>query len=520
MNLAHVEINEQFARALELMGAGAGHVFVTGRAGTGKSTLLEYFREQSKKKIVVLAPTGVAAVNIGGQTVHSFFRFKPDITIEKAERAARKVAGKKGGEIYKKLDAIVIDEISMVRADLFDCIDRFLRIAREKQKIPFGGARLIMIGDLYQLPPVVTSAERHIFSEHYPSPYFFDAHIFSEMAFELVELTKVYRQRDERFIGLLNAIRNRTVTEDDLDALNARYQPDFIPGDDYYIHLTPFNASAADVNRERLGQLKGRARIYQAESMGDFKRDSYPAEERLSLKKGAQVMLVNNDSLGRWVNGTIAEVTAMESDAVEVRLPSGEREWVEPSTWELFHFEMAPNGRSIVSNPVGAFTQIPLKLAWAVTIHKAQGKTFDRVVVDLGRGTFAPGQLYVALSRCTSLEGLVLKTKLKKTHAMVDYRVMKFLTQYHYDRSEEASPLEEKRRLIEAAIEAGDKLAITYLKASDEKSHRVIEPSEVGEMEFKGFPFIGMTGYCLKRRDKRVFRVDRILKMEVLRSGK
>ncbi len=518
MNTEGIEINKEFAHALDLMGKGDGHVFITGRAGTGKSTLLEYFRDSTERSVVILAPTGVAAVNVGGQTVHSFFKFKPDVTPNSAERSGKIAAKTKRGKLYKKLDSIIIDEISMVRADLFDCMDLFLRSVRGNRDEPFGGVRIIMIGDLYQLPPVVTSKERDIFAGYYDGAHFFDSHVFEEIDLEIVELEKIYRQNDEQFIKLLGGIRNRSITDEELACLNERYDPDFDPGDDLYVYLTTTNKAAAEVNGVKLNEISGRAKKFHAEIDGEFKRDVYPSEKDLSLKIGAQVMLLNNDHLRRWVNGTIAEVIELRADSVRIELADGSREWVEGNTWELYHFELDPGSRSIQSKVVGTFTQLPLKLAWAITIHKAQGKTFDRVVVDLGRGTFAPGQLYVALSRCRTLEGMVLKTRIRRSHAIVDYRVMNFLTEYHYERSEKKSPLDEKVRVIEDAILNGNCLAITYLKANDERSCRVIEPHKIGEVEYSGVMFLGVNARCLLRKSDRIFRVDRILKMDVLKK--
>lgn len=505
-----IEINEQFAKALALMEEGDRHIFVTGKAGTGKSTLLEYFRATTDRGIVVLAPTGVAAVNVGGQTIHSFFGFKPDVTIEKAQRAAKRVVKTGRAKIYRKIETLVIDEISMVRADLFDCVDAFMRIARDNKKNPFGGARLAMIGDLYQLPPVVTFSERGIFEGHYASPFFFDAHAYEGMSVEIVELEKIYRQRDDRFVKILNAIRNNTASYEDIAVLNERFDPNAEVGEGHQIHLTSLNREAERINVEKLAATRGRARRFDADISGEFNKKSYPAAATLNLKVGAQVMLLNNDSSGRWINGTIAEVVGMGEELVTVKLSDGSLEDVEPHTWDMFRFELDGDGRSIVSRSAGKFTQLPLMLAWAVTIHKSQGKTFDSALIDVGRA-FAPGQVYVALSRLRTLDGIVLKSKLKKGHVRVDYRVMNFLTNHHYELSEKLMPLDEKIGMIEEAIECGFPLKITYLKASDVRSTRVIQPLEVGEMEYSGYQFIGVLALCQMRGEERVFRVDRIL---------
>ncbi len=510
-----IELNEKFVRALDGMEKGDQNVFVTGRAGTGKSTLLRYFREHTRKNIAVLAPTGVAAVNIKGQTIHSFFRFKPDITVTKVQKSYRKI---KNGDLYKKLETIVIDEISMVRADLLDCVDAFLRLHGKQKQRPFGGIQMIFIGDLYQLPPVVPSAEKEIFEAHYPSPYFFDARGFRQTPFQFIELEKIYRQRDPAFIGILNGIRNRSITDEQLEQLNARYQPHFKKSQNsFYIHLTTTNAGAKQINLQEMAKRKGKIIEYEGRMSGEFDEKAFPAERHLQFKIGAQIMLVNNDSLGRWINGTVGEIVGIEEneetgkDVIMVRLSEGDLVDVAPNTWEMFRFRYDTAKKTIESETTGSFTQYPLLLAWAITIHKSQGKTFDKTIIDLERGSFAHGQTYVALSRCTSLEGMVLAKPIKKSHILMDWRVVKFLTQFQYQLSEKEMSLEEKMNRIEKAIQAKQKLKITYLKTNDEKSEREILPQFMGELTYEGKKFLGVEGYCFKRRDTRVFRVDRIL---------
>ena len=515
-----IDLNPHFKQALALMEQGDRHVFVTGKAGTGKSTLLQVFRERAKKSLVVLAPTGVAAVNVKGQTIHSFFRFKPDITPASVKDVA---VHAKDRETYKKLHALVIDEMSMVRADLMDCIDIFLRLHGTKKRAPFGGVQLISFGDLYQLPPVVTSREREIFAGHYKSPYFFDARVFSELKPEIIELEKIYRQTDDRFISLLNAIRNNTAGVEEIGTLNKRHDPEFEPQKhEQYIYLTTTNAGAEAINARELAKLKGKLYTFQGVARGAFDKSHLPTSENLSLKVGSQVMMVNNDSAGRWINGTIGVIVNVSYDAesenecIEVQLQDGDVEKVSPYTWDLYNFRYNQATREIESDTVGSFTQYPMMLAWAVTIHKSQGKTFEKVIVDIERGTFAHGQLYVALSRCTSFEGLVLKKPIKKGHIWMDWRVVKFLTKYQYAKSEKALSLKDKVKLIERAIAENRDLEITYLKAQDEKSRRVITPKTVGEMEYMGKSYIGTEAYCHTRRDTRVFRVDRILEVRVV----
>lgn len=434
-----IELNPDFERAFDLMEHTRKHLFVTGRAGTGKSTLLSYFREQTDKNVVVLAPTGVAAVNVKGQTIHSFFGFKPDITVAKV----RKLRPEGKGDLYKKLDAIVIDEISMVRADLMDCIDAFLRRHGPDASEPFGGVQMILIGDLYQLPPVVGSDEREIFADHYQSPYFFSAHVFSRVdlfgngrvTLEYVELKKIYRQKDRTFIDILNAVRSNAVTDTHIREVNKRYRSeDARTAKDGVIHLTTTNSVAAEMNERELSKLSGEVYTYESQIEGEFDAKYLPTDMSLRLKIGAQVMLLNNDSDGRWINGTIGRIVRVvvdnetKEDVIHVRLDNDELVEVRPHQWELYRFEFNPKASQIESKAIGACTQYPMKLAWAVTIHKSQGKTFDRVVLDLGRGTFAPGQLYVALSRCTTLEGIILKAPIERRHIWTDRTVVRFMT--------------------------------------------------------------------------------------------
>ena len=510
-----IDLNDQFKHALDLMENTSKSVFITGRAGTGKSTLLSYFRHTTRKKVVVLAPTGVAALNVQGQTIHSFFRFKPNITMEQVKRIR---FNNDKENIYKKLDAIIIDEISMVRADLLDYVDRFLRLNRTEIDSPFGGIQMIFIGDLYQLPPVVTSAEKQAFADLYPTPYFYSARVFDSLEMEFVELEKIYRQHDEEFINLLNSIRNRSITEDGLKLLNQRYIPDFEPPPgDFYIYLTTTNALANQTNNKELAKLKGRLHTFTGTIEGEFDPEYLPTAIDLKAKVGAQIMMLNNDAYGRWVNGSIGKITGITQHedgerTIIVELTGGESVEVTPYTWEVSRF-FAEEGQ-LRSEVIGRFRQYPLMLAWAVTIHKAQGKTFDKVIIDIGRGTFAHGQMYVALSRCTTLDGIVLKKPVLKKHIWTDYKVVDFLTKYQYKRAEQALSVNDKVQIIMDAINKKGLLKIVYLKPNDEKSTRVIRPEIVGEMEYNGKKYLGMQAFCMKRNDERVFRIDRILKIE------
>ncbi|MBN2109213.1 MAG: AAA family ATPase [Deltaproteobacteria bacterium] len=514
--MSELDINLQFQTAFNLIVESGCDVFITGKAGTGKSTFLAWLRDTTAKSLAVLAPTGVAALNVQGQTIHSFFRFMPGITVEDAKKRAADI---KNDTFYKHIKTIVIDEVSMVRADLLDCIDVFLRTVLKKKQ-PFGGVQMIFIGDLYQLPPVVSSHDREHFKAAYDSPYFFSSQVMTggDFKLEFVELEKIYRQKDERFIDILNAVRRNEVTEDVVAALNERVtspEEDCATG---CIHLTTTNEAAGRVNEEMLGRLKKKAHSFTAQVRGDFDLKQAPADAELRLKEGAQVMMLTNNSDGLWVNGTIGRVEHIDNAGVDVRLPDGDIVPVDPYKWTLYRYVYDKEKKSLSQESIGTFTQYPLALAWAVTIHKSQGKTFDRVVVDFGRGTFAHGQAYVALSRCRTLEGMTLRQPLKKSHIIMDWRVIKFLTRYQYAVAEKECCLDDKVALIEQAIERGGKIAITYLKPNDQKSRRTVRPRYVGELEYQGKLYLGMQAFCMQRQENRTFRVDRILEMELVKK--
>ncbi len=524
-----IELNEQFLRAFRTMDETDRNVFITGRAGTGKSTLLTYFRDNTEKNIAVLAPTGVAAVNVKGQTIHSFFNFKLNLTPDTAGKVKPREK-----DIYKKLDAIVIDEISMVRADLLDCVDIFLRRYGKRKGRPFGGIQMVFIGDLYQLPPVVTSREKALFKDHYKSPYFFSSRVFDDDLFsktsggsapfemEFIELEKVYRQRDEGFLSILNSIRNNTVSTDEINVINRRYDPDFsekLGG--FYIYLTTTNALAEEINMTRISGLKAEEYKYQGIMNGDFSERNLPTALDLTIKEGAQVMLLNNDSLGRWINGSIGRIAEIEEvgddpDVLWVELPDGEIVDVLPYKWEMYEFSYDKKELKILSESVGSFVQYPLRLAWAVTIHKSQGMTFDNAIIDIGNGTFSHGQLYVALSRCTTMNGLILKRPVHKRNVLLDRRVVGFVTKYQYEQAAKQFPMEERIALLEKAIKEERKLEIVYLKTGDEKSKRTIIPKFTGEMKYRGRKFPGIKALCMEKQDERVFHVERILEMKIV----
>jgi len=426
-----IVLTPEFVFALDKMEAGVGHVLLTGKAGTGKSTLLGRFRSSTRKKVVVLAPTGIAALNVRGETIHSFFKFKPDVSLERIKR----VSAKRRKE-YSVLDAVVIDEASMVRADLFDCVERFLRLNGRDSSKPFGGVQMILVGDLYQLPPVVVHQEKEMFRTKYASEFFFDSEAFKQAGFEKVELEKVYRQKDAVFLDILNAIRHNSVTDAQLELLNRQYVGVDGSGQEVRrqmdVTLTTVNRVADEINQRNLDALNGSPMQFAARVQGRLNRDQHPAPEMLRLKTGAQVMMLNNDPKGRWVNGSMGIVTGFGfydegKNVVEVRLESGDEVDVSPFRWDVSKQVLDPKSNTLKAKSIGSCMQFPMRLAWALTIHKSQGKTFDKVRLDLTQGTFAPGQLYVALSRCRSLEGLSLAKPVEKRHAMVDERVVKFM---------------------------------------------------------------------------------------------
>ncbi len=402
-------------------------MFITGRAGAGKSTLLQLFRKTTKKNVVVLAPTGVAALNVGGQTIHSFFGFPGQIIT--ASIANRKVYLKHLVRLYKAMQVLIIDEISMVRADLLDGMDIFLRTNRNSD-LPFGGVQVVFFGDLFQLPPVVRrdTLEMKLFTEEYDSPYFFSAKVMQHLELEPFVLEQVFRQESRYFLRLLEAIRMGEMDQDDLEDLNRRHQPDFEQTEGY-ITLAARNAIVEAINKKAINALPGPERFYTAQVKGQFDPSQYPVEDILSLREGAQVMFIKNDPEREFVNGTIGTVTELLNDTVKVAVEDekGQRKVLEVGRmdWNHIRYVVTENG-TISAETIGTYSQIPLKLAWAVTIHKSQGKTFDKVVIDLSGGAFEHGQLYVALSRCRTIEGVVLRKPVTYRDIITDERIIDY----------------------------------------------------------------------------------------------
>ena len=394
------------------------HLFLTGRAGTGKSVLLRHFRENTKKRVVVAAPTGIAALNVQGQTIHSLFRLAPQL-----QRKGRLAPNSRVCTLLKRIDTLVIDEISMVRADLLDAIDERLREAF-RNNLPFGGVQILLFGDVYQLPPIVEEGLMPYFEAVHQGYFFFNALVWRETEFKIYELTQVFRQKDPVFRELLNAVRDGTITDEQLEQLNG-CSPISMP-DEGTVTLATTNALVTEINQQRLDQLKGKAHQYQAVITGEMKKSVFPTEENLHLKKDAQVVLLKNDKDGRWVNGTVGKIEKLSEETIAVRV-GGRVYTLEKETWEEIGYTYDLETQKVEMQVLSSFTQYPIRLAWALTIHKSQGQTYDSVALDLTTATFAPGQLYVALSRCTRLEGLFLKMPVKRGHIIVEPKVIAFM---------------------------------------------------------------------------------------------
>jgi len=396
--------------------------FITGRAGTGKSTLLRYFRATTSQHVVVLAPTGIAAINVGGQTIHSFFQLPPRFIQASEVRPLPKAKR----SVVQKIDTLVIDEASMVRADVMDGIDWSLRINRSNNQ-PFGGVKLVLIGDLFQLPPVVGQDMNEFFEKQYQSPFFFSARVFQKINIRCFELTQLFRQSDPKFISLLNNIRENKQTDDDMALLNSRLiDYDTVDEEEAFVVLSATHEAAARINAYNLAKIEDRAYHYEARVAQKFEEKEYPNDYTLVLKKGAQIIMIKNDvEKRRWVNGSIGFIEDLTESAIRVNL-GGNIYDVFRHQWEKIQYVASAEGDRIEPKVIGTFDQFPLKLAWAITIHKSQGQTFEDVVIDIGCGAFAHGQVYVALSRCTKLEGIRLKRKIRARDIIFDGRVLEF----------------------------------------------------------------------------------------------
>ncbi len=433
--------SEEFRNALDLLQFTRHSIFLTGKAGTGKSTFLQYFTHTTKKKYVVLAPTGIAAVNAGGQTLHSFFHlpFKPmladDPEVSTPDKLRKRMKYNANFvKMLKRLDIIIIDEVSMVRADTIDFIDRLLRIYCGKRNLPFGGKQMLLVGDVFQLEPVITGDMFDALSHEYTEGmYFFNAHVFKQMSLVSIELTKSYRQTDTAFISMLDRIRIGRPAPDDLAMLNAKVMAADDSDSDFTMTLATRRDIVSCINEEHLEALPSKARTFRGKVKGDFPDNSLPTDKELELKLDAQVVFVKNDMDHRWVNGTIGKIADFGKGQICVQLENGEKVNVEQEIWTNVKYEYDEKKKEIDEIELGSFTQYPLKLAWALTIHKSQGLTFDRVCIDVGTGAFSGGQTYVALSRCRTLDGIKLRNTINPRDIFVNPRVERFSGQFNND---------------------------------------------------------------------------------------
>lgn len=464
--LQHIDLdNPEFQDAWSVLQRTHRSVFLTGKAGTGKSTFLKYIRDNIKKKTVVLAPTGIAAVNVGGQTMHSFFKipFKPmvpdDPDYANPARMRKMLRyTKEKVKLIRELELIIIDEISMVRADIIDFVDRVLRVYSGNMREPFGGKQLLLVGDIFQLEPVVTHDTRDILRRYYKNFFFFNARAFAQINLVAIELRKIYRQSDNAFIALLDRIRINRASSADMAHLNQRCDPNYPEvNDDFAITLATRRDTVDSINDEHMKALKTPEYVYEGAIEGDFPENSLPTAYNLALKEGAQVIFIRNDKEGRWCNGTIARVTKLTETRVYVALENGEEMAVEREVWENMQYTYNEKEKKVEEKVLGTFSQIPIKPAWALTVHRSQGLTFNKVVIDFAGGAFTGGQTYVALSRCTSLEGITLLKPLSERDIIVNMAVVEFSHQFNNRKMiDEAMEHERANQLYRRAVHAFD----------------------------------------------------------------